>query len=155
MNPGLSGIPVPSNDAPLAWFFVSVWGRGFVATKIGLQHAAPFTCLALRFCLETVCLLPVLQRRLLLDTDLWPTAFIQFVATLVVLAPLAFVVEAARMEWAWQLFAAMLFLVALASILSVSALHMLTRRGQATHVSRILYLPPTFAVAALPPESRP
>lgn len=265
MNPGLSRIPVPSNDKLLAWFFVSVWGSGFIATKSGLQYAAPFTFLTLRFCLAIVCLLPVLlwlrpiwpntkrawghvivagllmhaihlsgshygqyeglaagvvaiilaaqplltamiaalvlkeaasgrqwlgigigligvllvvwhkldilamngkslmavlvalialtvgtlyQRRFLPDTDLWSAAFIQFVASLLLLAPLAIIVESAKVEWAWQLFAAMLFLVVLASILGVSALHILMRHGQATRVSSILYLPPIVAVAA-------
>jgi drug/metabolite transporter (DMT)-like permease len=36
-------------EAALAWYFVVVWGSGFIATKIGLQHAAPFTFLTLRF----------------------------------------------------------------------------------------------------------
>jgi drug/metabolite transporter (DMT)-like permease len=265
LNPGLSRIPVPSNDKLLAWFFVSVWGSGFIATKSGLQYAAPFTFLTLRFCLAIVCLLPVLlwlrpiwpntkrawghvivagllmhaihvsgshygqyeglaagvvaiilaaqplltamiaalvlkeaasgrqwlgigigligvllvvwhkldihamngkslmavlvalialtvgtlyQRRFLPDTDLWSAAFIQFVASLLLLAPLAIIVESAKVEWAWQLFAAMLFLVVLASILGVSALHILMRHGQATRVSSILYLPPIVAVAA-------
>lgn len=265
MNPGSLRIPVPSSDALLAWFFVSVWGVGFIATKTGLQYAAPFTFLTLRFCLGIVCLLPVLlwlrpswprtkkawghvivagllmhaihlsgshygqyeglsagvvaiilaaqplltamiaalvlneaasrrqwlgisigligvllvvwhkldihamngksltavlvalialtvgtlyQRRFLPDTDLWSAAFIQLVASLLLLAPLAIVVESAKVEWAWQLFAAMLFLVVLASILGVSALHILMRHGQATRVSSILYLPPIFAVAA-------
>jgi len=265
LNPGSLRIPVPSSDALLAWFFVSVWGVGFIATKTGLQYAAPFTFLTLRFCLGIVCLLPVLlwlrpswprtkkawghvivagllmhaihlsgshygqyeglsagvvaiilaaqplltamiaalvlneaasrrqwlgisigligvllvvwhkldihamngksltavlvalialtvgtlyQRRFLPDTDLWSAAFIQFVASLLLLAPLAIVVESAKVEWAWQLFAAMLFLVVLASILGVSALHILMRHGQATRVSSILYLPPIFAVAA-------
>jgi drug/metabolite transporter (DMT)-like permease len=265
LNPGPSRIAVPSSDALLAWFFVSVWGVGFIATKTGLQYAAPFTFLTLRFSLGIVCLLPVLlwlrprwpttkkawghvivagllmhaihlsgshygqyeglsagvvaiilaaqplltawiaalllneaasrrqwlgiviglfgvllvvwhkldihamngksltavlvalivltvgtlyQRRFLADTDLWSAAFIQFVASLVVLAPLAIIVEGAKVERAWQLFAAMLFLVVLASILGVSALHILMRRGQATRVSSILYLPPIFAVAA-------
>lgn len=40
----------------LAWYFVSVWGSGFLATKIGLQHAAPFTFLSLRFAFGIVCL---------------------------------------------------------------------------------------------------
>ena len=88
------------------------------------------------------------QRRFLPDTDLWSAAFIQFVASLLLLAPLAIIVESAKVEWAWQLFAAMLFLVVLASILGVSALHILMRQGQATRVSSILYLPPIVAVAA-------
>jgi hypothetical protein len=36
------------DEAALAWYFVAVWGPGFIATKIGLQHAPPFTFLALR-----------------------------------------------------------------------------------------------------------
>lgn len=43
-------------ESLLAWYFVSVWGSGFLATKIGLQHAAPFTFLALRFAFGIVCL---------------------------------------------------------------------------------------------------
>jgi drug/metabolite transporter (DMT)-like permease len=39
----------------LAWYFVVVWGSGFVATKIGLQHAPPFTFLALRFAFGLAC----------------------------------------------------------------------------------------------------
>ena len=44
--------------AALAWYFVAVWGAGYLATKIGLQHAAPFTFLTLRFALGLVCFLP-------------------------------------------------------------------------------------------------
>lgn len=43
----------------LAWYFVAVWGAGYIATKIGLQHAAPFTFLTLRFAFGLLCLLPV------------------------------------------------------------------------------------------------
>ena len=46
--------------ALLAWYFVAVWGAGYIATKIGLQHAAPFTFLTLRFAFGLVCLLPVI-----------------------------------------------------------------------------------------------
>src|SRR5690349_25087882 len=47
-------------DALLAWYFVTVWGSGFVATKIGLQYAPPFTFLTLRFLFGLACLLPIL-----------------------------------------------------------------------------------------------
>jgi len=43
----------------LAWYFVAVWGAGYILTKIGLQHAAPFTFLTLRFAFGMLCLLPV------------------------------------------------------------------------------------------------
>ena len=47
-------------NALLAWYFVAVWGAGYVATKIGLQYAAPFTFLSLRFAFGLLCLLPVI-----------------------------------------------------------------------------------------------
>lgn len=43
-------------DSLLAWYFVAIWGSGFIATKIGLSHAPPFTFLALRFAFGTACL---------------------------------------------------------------------------------------------------
>lgn len=54
----------------LAWYFVAVWGAGYVATKIGLQYAAPFTFLSLRFAFGLACLLPVV----LLWKPRWPSS---------------------------------------------------------------------------------
>jgi len=57
------GAPAPARgrawEALLAWYFVTVWGSGFVATKIGLQYAPPFTFLTLRFLFGIACLLPI------------------------------------------------------------------------------------------------
>jgi drug/metabolite transporter (DMT)-like permease len=47
---------------------VAVWGAGYVATKIGLQHAPPFTFLSLRFAFGLLCLLPIV----LLWRPRWP-----------------------------------------------------------------------------------
>lgn len=58
-------------EAALAWYFVAVWGSGFIATKIGLQHAPPFTFLSLRFAFGIACLLPLA----LLLRPRWPTSF--------------------------------------------------------------------------------
>ncbi|MFN7573231.1 MAG: DMT family transporter [Betaproteobacteria bacterium] len=252
----------------LAWFFVAVWGSGYLATKVGLHYAPPFTFLTLRFAFGLLVLLPLLllwQRReplrwpnspaawghvivagllmhavnlggshyaqylgmsagvaaLVLATqplvtavvavgwlgerlrrpqwigvvlgllgvllvvwhkiDLrllsWPAvaavtialaaittgtlyqrhfcptvdlraaAPVQFAATLVALAPLALAVEGFPVRWSWALAGAIAFLVILASIFAVNALHTLMRRGEATRVTSLLYLTPIFAVA--------
>jgi drug/metabolite transporter (DMT)-like permease len=55
-------------NALLAWYFVAVWGAGYVATKIGLQYAPPFTFLSLRYVFGLLCLLPVV----LLWKPTWP-----------------------------------------------------------------------------------
>ena len=55
-------------DALLAWYFVTVWGSGFLASKIGLQHAAPFTFLSLRFAFGLACLVPIV----LVTRPKWP-----------------------------------------------------------------------------------
>ena len=46
-------------DTFLAWYFVTVWGSGYVATKVGIQYAPPFTFLALRFALGLLLMAPV------------------------------------------------------------------------------------------------
>ena len=250
-------------DWLLAWYFVSVWGSGFLATKVGLQHAAPFTFLTLRFLFGVACLIPVLllarprfpasgaewghvvvagllmhavhlggshytqylgmsagitalllaiqplvtaliaarwmneplaarqwlgilvglggvtlvvwhkidvreatvgslaavtialagvtagtlyQRVFCPLVDLRSSSLIQFLATLAVIAPLAVMVEDMHVRWSWSLAAAIVFLVIGASMLAVSALHMLMRRGQAARVTSLIYLTPIFAV---------
>lgn len=47
-------------NALLAWYFVAVWGSGYIATKIGLQYAPPFTFLSLRYVFGLLVLIPVL-----------------------------------------------------------------------------------------------
>jgi drug/metabolite transporter (DMT)-like permease len=47
---------------------VAVWGSGYVATKVGLQYAPPFTFLTLRFGFGLLCLAPVV----LLWKPRWP-----------------------------------------------------------------------------------
>ena len=54
----------------LAWYFVSVWGSGFLATKIGLQHAAPFTFLTLRFVVGLAFVIPIV----LVMQPRWPAS---------------------------------------------------------------------------------
>jgi drug/metabolite transporter (DMT)-like permease len=251
-------------DTFLAWYFVTVWGSGFLASKVALQYAPPFTMLTLRYVLAMVCMVPVLlitrphwpatrrelghvviagllmhaihlsgshysqylglsagitalimslqtlatavivskwmserldalqwtgvvvglagvtlvvwhkidvqelplgslvalavgltaitagtlyQKIFCPKTDLKAGAFIQFAASSVLLAPMAFFVEGAPVDWRWELFAALAFLVVLASILATNALNMLMRHGQATRVTSLIYLTPIIAVA--------
>jgi drug/metabolite transporter (DMT)-like permease len=65
-------LPAPPSarvyESLLAWYFVIVWGSGFLATKIGLQHAAPFTFLSLRFIFGLLCLIPIV----LIVRPRWP-----------------------------------------------------------------------------------
>ena len=46
-------------DSFLAWYFVTIWGSGYLASKIGLQYVAPFTFLTLRFAFGILCMLPI------------------------------------------------------------------------------------------------
>jgi drug/metabolite transporter (DMT)-like permease len=47
----------PHLDTFLAWYFVLIWGSGYLASKTGLQYAAPFTFLSLRYAFGVSCLL--------------------------------------------------------------------------------------------------
>ncbi len=256
--------PHRSSSSWLAWYFVVVWGSGFLATKVGLQYASPFTFLALRFTLGLLLVIPIAvavrprwpasssqwlhvaaagllmhavnlggshyaqflgmsagvtalilalqplltavvagpfvgerlnrwqwsgvllglggvalvvwhkidlnamstvslaavlialtaittgtlyQRIFCPAVDLRAASVIQFAGTLLIVAPLAFIVEGFRFHLAWQLLAAIGFLVIFASIFAVNALHTLMRRGEATRVTSLLYLTPIIAVA--------
>jgi drug/metabolite transporter (DMT)-like permease len=247
----------------LAWYFVVMWGAGFVATKAGLQHAAPFTFLFLRFCFGVLLVLPLLavlrptwprgpwpyvhlvvagvlmhavhlsgshygqylglsagvvalllalqpiitaviarhglgepllprqwvgvglglcgvalvvwhkidinamppkaliaivvalfaitvatlyQRRFLPTVDLNAASLVQFAASAIVLAPLAWGIEGFKVSWHPVLLASIAILVIGASILAVNAFHTLMRHGEATRVSSLIYLTPVVAV---------
>lgn len=263
----MTATPAPDRrwvDTALAWYFVSVWGSGFLASKTALLYAPPFTMLTLRYALGVACMVPVLlytrpawpasrrefghvvvagllmhavhlsgshysqylglsagitalimalqtlataviawrwmgerlsglqwagvaaglagvtlvvwhkidvkelplgslvalafgltaitagtlyQKTFCPKTDLKAGAFIQFAASCTVLAPMAWFVEGAPVNWAWQLFAALAFLVILASILATNALNLLMRHGEATRVTSLIYLTPIIAVA--------
>jgi drug/metabolite transporter (DMT)-like permease len=248
----------------LAWYFVVTWGSGYLATKVGLQYAAPFTFLTLRFALGVLLVVPIAlavrpqwprvprewlhvaaagllmhavnlggshyaqylgmsagiaalvlalqplvtavvaapllgerplrpqwigvalgligvalvvwhkidvraltaealfavtvalaaitagtlyQRVYCPAVDLRAASVVQFVASLLALAPLAWAFEGFRFAPAWPMFGAIVFLVIFASILAVNALHTLMRRGEATRVTSLLYLTPIIAVA--------
>jgi drug/metabolite transporter (DMT)-like permease len=251
-------------DTALAWYFVSVWGSGFLASKTALLYAPPFTMLTLRYALGVACMVPVLlatrpawpasrrefghvvvagllmhavhlsgshysqylglsagitalimslqtlataviawrwmgerlsrlqwvgvvaglagvalvvwhkidvkelplgslvalafglaaitagtlyQKTFCPKTDLKAGAFIQFAASCLAMAPAAWFIEGAPVQWAWQFFAALAFLVILASILATNALNLLMRHGEATRVTSLIYLTPIIAVA--------
>ena len=55
-------------------------------------------------------------------------------------------VDDVEVRWSWALSGAIAFLVIGASILAVSALHLLMRRGQAARATSLVYLTPLFAV---------
>jgi drug/metabolite transporter (DMT)-like permease len=250
-------------DLLLAWFFVLVWGSGYLASKTGMQYAAPFTFLALRYAFGMLCLAiwvlvsrprwpstkrqvlhicvagllmhainlggshyaqylgmsagitalllatqplftaafasrilgerldgrqwtgvvvaligvslvvwykvnvqagtlasfiavavslaaitsgTLYQRAYCKDVDLRSAAFIQFLVSLLVLAPLAIGIDGFAVRWSWTLLAAIAFLVVFASILAVNALHTLMRRGHATKVTSLFFLTPVVAV---------
>jgi len=50
----------PAFESALAWYFVLVWGSGYLATKAGLADAPPFTFLALRYAFGLALLVPAM-----------------------------------------------------------------------------------------------
>jgi len=260
----VTALPHRASSSWLAWYFVVVWGSGFLATKVGLQYAPPFTFLTLRFAFGMLLVVPIAlavrpswpdscsqwahvaiagllmhavnlggshyaqfmgmsagiaalvlalqplvtavvagpfigerlnrlqwtgvllgfagvalvvwhkidldamstaslaavlialvaitagtlyQRRFCPAVDLRAASVVQFAATLMFVAPLAWVVEGFEVRLSWQLLASIGFLVVFASIFAVNALHTLMRRGEATRVTSLLYLTPIIAVA--------
>lgn len=135
--------------APRQWTGVAIGLGGVLLVvwhKIDVREMTLGALVALTVSLAGVTAGTLYQRVFCPTVNLTSAAWIQFAASLVMLAPLAFVFEGAKVDWSWPLFGSIAFLVILASIFAVNALHTLMRHGQATKVTSILYLTPVFAV---------
>ncbi|MEP6607819.1 MAG: EamA family transporter [Burkholderiaceae bacterium] len=58
-NGAVTVSPYRIRSAWLAWYFVVIWGSGYLATKVGLQYAPPFTFLSLRFAFGLLLVVPL------------------------------------------------------------------------------------------------
>jgi len=114
--------------------------------KIDVRAVSAGSLLAVAIALVGITVATLYQRAFCPQADLRSASFIQFAASFAVLAPLALAVEGWQVHWAWPMVAAIVFLVIGASILAVSALHVLMRHGAATRVTSLLYLTPVIAV---------
>ncbi|MEO8081251.1 MAG: DMT family transporter [Caldimonas sp.] len=76
MSAGVPARPAPLSASArllLSTYFVTVWGLGFVATRVALQYAAPFTYLGVRYTLAFVVALAAFGWR-----ARWPTTRAQW-----------------------------------------------------------------------------
>ena len=135
--------------APRQWAGVALGLAGvalIVWHKVDVREATLGSLVAVTVALAAVTAGTLYQRVYCPLVDLRSATFLQFLATVAVLVPLAWAVEGFAVTWAWPMLASIAFLVIGASILAVSALHTLMRRGQATRVTSLIYLTPIFPV---------
>ncbi len=135
--------------APRQWTGIAIGLAGVLLVvwhKIDVREMTLGALAAVTVALAGVTAGTLYQRVFCPAVNLTSAAWIQFAASLVLLAPLAFAFEGAKVAWSWPLFGSIAFLVIFASIFAVNALHTLMRHGQATKVTSILYLTPIFAV---------
>lgn len=114
--------------------------------KINIRAVTLGSLIAVTVSLTGITIGTLYQRHFCKAADLRSAAFIQFVLSLSVLAPLAYTVEGFVVHWSWTLVLSVMFLVVFASILAVNALHTLMRRGHAAKVTSLLFLTPIVAV---------
>lgn len=115
-----------------------------ICHKIDIHAVTATSLAAVLIALAAITAGTLYQKRVCPTADQYSAAVLQFSIALVVLAPLAFIVEGARVQWSWQLLAAIAFLVVFASILAVDALHTLMRHGEAARVTSLIYITPIF-----------
>jgi drug/metabolite transporter (DMT)-like permease len=127
--------------------FVGLAGVALVVWhKIDIREVTLGSLLGTLIALAGVTAATLYQRKFAPHADLKAATVVQFAATVAVLAPLAATVEGFRFKNSFELWAVIVFLVILASMLGVSVLHYLMRHGEATRVTSMMYLPPVFAV---------
>ncbi|CAD5372960.1 conserved membrane hypothetical protein [Rubrivivax sp. A210] len=114
--------------------------------KIDVRAVSVGSLVAVAISLAAITSGTLYQRVFCPSADLRSSAFIQFGTSLLVLAPLAWQFEGFAVQWRWPLLGSIAYLVILASILAVNALHGLMRRGHATKVTSLFFLTPVVAV---------
>ena len=135
--------------APGQWAGVAIGLAGVALVvwhKVDIREVTAGSLLATLVALAGITAATLYQKTFCPHADLKAAAVVQFTASLAVLAPLSLAVEGFTVQWSWELFAAIAFLVIFASLLAVSALYVLMRDGEATRVTSLMYLPPIVAV---------
>jgi drug/metabolite transporter (DMT)-like permease len=117
-----------------------------VGHKIDVDAASIGSIGAVSGSLVAITIATLYQRRYCADVDLRSAGLMQFTASAILLAPLAYGVEGFVVRWDWRLFGVIVFLVIGGSILAVNALHTLMRHGVAARVTSMLYLTPIVAL---------
>lgn len=119
-----------------------------VGKRIGTGGSDAALALAV-MSLSSITLGTLYQKRFVPSFDLWTGSALQFAASLLVVGPLALLLESGRVEWTPGFFFALGWLTLVLSIGAISLLHLLIRRGAATRISALFYLtPPTTASMA-------
>ena len=134
---------------PRQWLGVFLGLAGVILVvwhKIDIREVSAASLVATLIALTGVTAGTLYQRVFNPHCDLKAAAAIQFAAAAAAFVPLAIAVEGFRVVWAPQLAASILFLVIFTSLLGVSALYWLTRHGEASRVTSMMYLPAVFAV---------
>jgi drug/metabolite transporter (DMT)-like permease len=145
----VAGTVLHERVRPWQWLGVAVGLIGvalIVWHKIDVRAVSLGALVAVTTSLAAITVGTLYQRRYCPTADLRAASVVQFAATLLVLAPLALLIEGAPVTWSRPLAVAVAFLVLFASIFAVNALHTLIRRGEVTRVTSLLYLTPIFAV---------
>ena len=89
------------------------------------------------------------EKRFGTQTDVLTANMVQYGVGLVVTAPLAFFLEPMHVQWTAGLFGSLTYLVLCNSLLAISLLLAMIRRGEASRVSALFFLvPPVTAVIA-------
>ena len=89
------------------------------------------------------------EKRFGTQTDVLTANMVQYGVGLVITAPLAFFLEPMHVQWTAGLFGSLTYLVLCNSLLAISLLLAMIRRGEASRVSALFFLvPPVTAVIA-------
>jgi drug/metabolite transporter (DMT)-like permease len=118
-----------------------------VRTKLALGLGTPIGMVFAIICMLSITTGTLTQKKFCADMDLRTGSVIQFVASAVVIVPIAYWLEGMVITPSWTLVASLLWLCLVLSIGAVSLMFILIRSGAAAEVVSLFFLvPPTTAI---------
>lgn len=154
LTAALAGVLLGERVNSRQWLGLALGLLGVALVLSGKVGEAPGSMLGSIACLAALLGITagtLYQKRFCAGMDLRTGSVVQFVAAVLITAPLALWFEDSHVQWTGEFIFALLWLVLVLSLGAVSLLYLLIRRGAASQVASLFFLvPPCTALIAWP-----
>lgn len=148
----LFAFTVAERASRMQWIGLAIGFAGIVlvlSDRLTLSGVGPLALAVNLLALAGITAGTLYQKRYVADVDLRTASVIQFAASFIVLLPFAIATESLLVDYTLEFWFALAWSIVPLSLVAISLLLVMIRRGRATDVASLMYLtPPTTALIA-------